>query len=168
VIITGGEPLSAQNWFKIVKLFSKNFKTEMFSNGTLISKSIAKKLKTAGVSAIKISIDGAKPSTHDYLRGVPGSFDKAIHGLKNILSVKIPVMWQATISKTNINELDEMIGLAESLGVDSFKASPLRNIGRAKETDQVLSVKEELYLTKFLELNKQRKITIKLGESFWR
>lgn len=166
VIITGGEPLSIRQWFEIIGLFSTHFRTEIFSNGTLISKSTAYKLKEINVSSVKISIDGAKAETHDRLRGVNGAFDRTMMGLQNLKEAGIPITWQATISKINFHELNEMIDIAENLGVDKFKASPMRPIGRAANTDLTLSVEQELELTEVLEENKSRKINISTGESF--
>jgi radical SAM protein with 4Fe4S-binding SPASM domain len=167
VIITGGEPLVVRNWEGIVSTFSKRFSTEIFSNGTLITASIAEKLKEINVAGVKISVDGASAEIHDKLRGVPGSFHRSIIGIKNLQAVGIPVTWQATISKANIHELEDMIKLAEDVGVKYFKASPLRSIGRAKGQELALRAAEELRLTRVLENAKEKsKVRISSGESF--
>ena len=166
VIITGGEPLVVNRWTDIISVFSRQFATEIFSNGTLITRPVAEQLKAINVSGVKISMDGATASTHDRLRGTLGSFDRSISGIRNLQEVGIPVTWQATISKANIGELKEMIDFAESVGVDYFKASPLRSIGRAEGSKLALSAEEELRLTKTLENCRGRNMKISSGESF--
>ena len=53
------------------------------SNGTLIDTDVAKQLKTSGIMAVQISIDGAEAQTHDRFRGEVGAFDKALEGAKS-------------------------------------------------------------------------------------
>ena len=43
------------------------------TNGTLVSKAVARKIVDAGVSRVSISLDGADAATHDAFRGIPGS-----------------------------------------------------------------------------------------------
>ena len=38
----------------------------------------------AGVRRVSISLDGADAATHDAFRGIPGAFDAAVHGLRNL------------------------------------------------------------------------------------
>ena len=80
VCITGGEPLLRKDFFEIMGYArSLGFHWGMTSNGTLITKDVARKLTEAGMGTISISLDGLKES-HDAFRRTPGGFDRALEG----------------------------------------------------------------------------------------
>lgn len=58
----------------------------MVSNGYLMTKEKVLELKN-----IQISIDGCSSKSHDYMRGVKGSYEKAINAVKTINSDNISV-----------------------------------------------------------------------------
>jgi len=84
--------------------------------------------KGANVTGIAISVDGMK-ATHDKIRR-PGSFEKDIIALKLIKSYGILPAVITTVNSVNINELDEMYGLFEQIGIDTWQlqlALPMGN-----------------------------------------
>ena len=101
--ITGGEPLLRKEIFEIMSYASSlGFKWGMTSNGTLITKEVAKKLKDAGMNTISISIDGL-PETHDAFRRTKGGFEKAVEGVKNLLEHDFNAVQVTTVvTKKNI------------------------------------------------------------------
>jgi len=65
----------------------------------------------AGVSQVKVSVDGLKES-HDWNRG-EGTFDKCIQALKNCVDAGVKsVIWIATISQMNYDEIPQMVKMA--------------------------------------------------------
>ena len=79
--ITGGEPLLRKEFFEIMEYaHSLGFHWGMTSNGTLIDRECASKLKKAGMGTISISIDGLE-ATHDAFRRTPGGYKKAMQGI---------------------------------------------------------------------------------------
>ena len=81
--ITGGEPLLRPNFFEIME-FANNigFAWGMTSNGTLITREIARQLKKAGLRTVSISVDGLKEN-HEWFRQSPGSYEKTLEGIKS-------------------------------------------------------------------------------------
>ena len=80
---SGGEPLMRRDFFEIVEYAAKKeFYVSIASNGTLITPSIAKKIKNAGVSYIEISLDGFEEE-HDKFRGVPIMKNQNISSIVN-------------------------------------------------------------------------------------
>lgn len=134
--ITGGEPLLRKEIFEIMSYASSlGFKWGMTSNGTLITKEVAKKLKDAGMNTISISIDGL-PETHDAFRRTKGGFEKAVEGVKNLLEHDFNAVQVTTVvTKKNIDQLDDLFALMEELDVDSWRVINLEPIGRALTLD---------------------------------
>lgn len=108
---TGGEPLLYSGIYELIKIASDNgIYTSIGTNGTLITKEVAKKLKECGLNKAVVSIDGTE-DTHDYIRG-KGNYDKAMLGLENLREQGIRVRVNSVIMKSNI---DEVISLAKEL-----------------------------------------------------
>ena len=78
IALTGGEPLMYKDFFKLTGYIqSLGMKWGMTSNATLITKSVAERLRDTGMRGISVSIDGL-PDTHDRYRSFPNGFKKAM------------------------------------------------------------------------------------------
>lgn len=113
----GGEPLLRQDLPEIISYaVSKNIYTALNTNGTLITEKAVSALAGAGLSQVKVSIDGLKES-HEWNRG-KNTFDKAVNALKlfrryNISSVYLIM----TLSKINFDDLVPLLELTKKLRV---------------------------------------------------
>ena len=134
--ITGGEPLLRKELFEIMSYAHKlGYTWGMTSNGTLITRETAKKLKEAGMNTISVSIDGLE-ETHDSFRRTPGGFRKAVEGVKNLLEQDFEAVQVTTVvTKKNIDQLDELFELMTELDVDSWRVINIEPIGRALSLD---------------------------------
>lgn len=115
---SGGEPLSRKDFFELVAYAKKRIGyISIASNGTLITRDNAKRLKDVGVDYVEISIDGATPQVHDDFRCIPGAFEMAMRGVKNCVEEGIDTCIATVLHKDNISELDKLIELAKNLDV---------------------------------------------------
>jgi radical SAM protein with 4Fe4S-binding SPASM domain len=114
------------------------------TNGTLVSKEIAQKIVDAGVKRVSISLDGANPETHDAFRGIPGAFDAALRGLKNLRSLGMGVQINMTVTRHNAHQLPEVLELARSIGADALHTFLLVPVGCGVEiADREMVAPEE-------------------------
>ena len=89
IAFSGGEPLLRRDFFELVKYAkSKEFYISVASNGTLITKEIATKLKESGIDYIEISLDGFE-DVHDNFRGVKGAWKRTVNGIRNCVDAGI-------------------------------------------------------------------------------
>ncbi len=109
----GGEPLLRKDLPDILRASHERFHTSLVSNGWLIKSRINEFGRY--LDYLFISIDGMK-ETHDRQRGVPGSFDHAVEGIREAKKY-VPVSMSTTITTNNMNEIDKVLDLAESLKV---------------------------------------------------
>jgi radical SAM protein with 4Fe4S-binding SPASM domain len=58
-----------------------------------------------------LSLDGGTAKVHDYLRGIPGAFEKTLNAINRLKEEKLPVSVITAVSKTNLNELDKIKNL---------------------------------------------------------
>jgi len=145
LIFDGGEPLYRDDFFDIVKYASsKGLRVVIGSNGTLIDTDVARRLRTSGVMAVQISIDGAKAQTHDWFRGVDGSFDKAMNGVRACREAGLPFQFGMTIRRGNLKEIPDMLKLATASGAVAAEFFDLVRTPRVKKEipDEALSPTE--------------------------
>lgn len=115
---SGGEPLARKDFFEVAAYAKRRIGyVSIASNGTLITKDAAKRIKDAGVDYVEISIDGATPQVHDDFRGIRGVFDKAIEGVKNSVEEGVDTCIATVLHRDNLAELDKLINLAKQLNV---------------------------------------------------
>lgn len=111
LLISGGEPLIRKDIFELIQYAKNhNIRSTVSTNGTLINRDMALNLKRNGVSYVGISLDGIG-SRHDEFRGVKGSFNKAIAGIRNCLDIGQKVGLRFTISSNNYDQLEDIFNL---------------------------------------------------------
>jgi len=106
VILMGGEPFIRNDWDIIAKKI-KDLEMELafISNGYLNSEIIFNKLSNLSPFFIGVSIDGGTANTHDKIRGIKGSFNRAFQFIDRCIELKIPVIALTSVHKLNIKEL---------------------------------------------------------------
>src|SRR5512140_1940823 len=121
LVLSGGEPLYRKDIFELARYATeKGLRVALATNGTLVTKEIAQKIVDAGVKRVSISLDGANAETHDSFRGIPGAFDAAIYGFRNLKELGMPVQINMTIAKHNAVELPKVLDLVRNLGADAL------------------------------------------------
>ncbi len=130
LILTGGEPLMRKDFFSVAEKCTDMFsRVALASNGTLINSEIAGQLKKVGIKRVSISLDGANASTHDHFRGRQGCFDDAVNGCRELKNIGLSFQINATITKHNAEQLDDLIQLSLELGADAFHLFALVPVG---------------------------------------
>ncbi len=130
LVLSGGEPLYRADIFELAKYgTSRGLRVALATNGTLVTKDVAQKIKDAGIKRVSISLDGSDATTHDTFRGIPGAFDAAIYGMKNLQQIGVSVQINTTIARHNAHQLPAVLELARSLGADALHTFLLVPVG---------------------------------------
>ncbi len=131
ILFSGGEPLSRKDLIELSAYASeKGIRVVISTNGTLITKDVAKQLKDVGLSYVGVSLDGTKP-IHDRFRGMEGAYDKAIEGILNSMEEGIKVGLRFTINRRNYKEIPHMFELMRIYGIPRVCFYHLVYTGRA-------------------------------------
>ena len=81
----GGEALLMEGLLDVVRsAVDRGLRTNIATNGCLIDEKMAKRIADSGLSSVNISLDSMREATHDYLRGVPGVYKKAMQAIENL------------------------------------------------------------------------------------
>jgi heme b synthase len=138
LILTGGEPLMRPDIFEIGKYaVGKGLRVVMGTNGTLISREIAAKLKEVPISRIAVSLDFPAAELQDKFRGQIGSFEAALSGIKNCLESGIEIQINCTVTQLNVSHLEELLNLTLKIGAVAFHPFLLVPTGRGKGLNSV-------------------------------
>jgi len=130
LVLSGGEPLYRSDIFQLARYASdKGLRVALATNGTLVTKDVARMIVDAGVKRVSISLDGSDAATHDTFRGIPGAFDAAVHGLRNLKALGMSVQINMTIARHNAHQLPDVLALARNLGVDALHTFLLVPVG---------------------------------------
>ncbi|MDR2699539.1 MAG: radical SAM protein [Nitrososphaerota archaeon] len=158
LILSGGEPLLRPDIYELIRYgSSKGLKMGIGSNGSLIDDTVAKKLKSAGVTTVSISIDSHIAVQHDNFRGVVGSWEKAVNAIKVLRVNNVLVQVNTTLTHDNYDQIDDIMSLSESLGVENFHLFFLVPTGRGVKIDDVSPQKyEEMIINTFAKVPNHR------------
>lgn len=162
ITLSGGEPLLlGEQLFSLMDIFeSNNTWINLISNGFFINREIARRLSKYSLGWVEISIDSPHEDYHDYLRGVKGSWQKAILAASYLASYNVPVFIGTCVTPKSLPYLDEMMKLAEEIGVAGLTLTKIFISGRAYSHQKELILSEEetkTFIAKATELKKTSK-----------
>ena len=118
ILFSGGEPLIRPDFFDLAQYARKRgIRATLSTNGTLITKEVAQKIKDSGIGYVGISIDGIE-EVNDTFRGVDGAYNLAIQGIRNCRAVGQRVGLRFTINRSNYQDIDKVLDLLEKEDID--------------------------------------------------
>jgi len=130
LVLSGGEPLYRSDIFQLaVYARDKGLRVALATNGTLVTKEIARMIVDSGIKRVSISLDGADAVTHDTFRSIPGAFDAAVQGLRNLKALGMSVQINMTIARHNAKQLPDVLELAKAIGADALHTFLLVPVG---------------------------------------
>jgi|Deesub1362A_J573_1020465.scaffolds.fasta_scaffold00078_68 radical SAM protein with 4Fe4S-binding SPASM domain len=152
ISFSGGEPLIHKDLWPVAEYASNlGMHVSVATNGTLIDEGTARRLKEVGVDYVEISLDAAKSEDHDYFRGVPRAFERSVEGIKNCIREGIQTAIATTVTSLNLNQIPEIVSLAEELGVCRLVVFNFIPTGRGKEIVNLdLDIDERELLLEYL------------------
>ncbi|MBP6915177.1 MAG: 12,18-didecarboxysiroheme deacetylase [Smithellaceae bacterium] len=133
ILFSGGEPLLRPDLLKLAQYATdKGMRAVISTNGTLITREIAAKLKTIGLSYMGVSLDGLE-KTHDRFRGTKGAFEKAMEGIRNCRDAGIKVGIRFTVNKRNLADVPAMFDLLKKENIERLCFYHLVYTGRGSK-----------------------------------
>jgi radical SAM protein with 4Fe4S-binding SPASM domain len=158
LVLTGGEPLCMPGWDRVEAALEENgSRWGLVSNGWDLDGARARSLCAHGVETVTVSLDGLETS-HDWLRGRKGSFDRAVSAIRHVREAGVPVFDVVTcVGPRNVGELPEVSALLQGLGVKRWRLFSIFPRGRAKgREDLVLSAEGMKRLMAFVRDERRR------------
>ena len=115
--ISGGEIMMRRDFFEILEHARKRtFCVKLKSNGILIRKKEADRIKSLGVESVQISIYSHIPEVHDAITKLPGSLKDSIEAIRRLREHGIHVIMANVLMVTNADDYAGVRALAAGLG----------------------------------------------------
>lgn len=136
-ILTGGDPLKRPDVFELIAhARERGLRLTLSTNGTLITPTVAERLRALGVSYVGISLDGIG-KTNDMFRGHKGAFEKAMAGFRSCGAVGQRVGLRMTLTRRNCQDLDAIFDFIEAEGIERACFYHLVYSGRGNSRDDL-------------------------------
>ena len=134
VKLTGGEPLMHPDILRIIRfLREENLGVTVETNGVLCTPELAAEIALCRGRFVSVSLDGADAETNEWVRGVKGSFEAAVRGIRNLVAAGIRPQIILTIMQKNRHQVEDIVRLAESLGAASVKYNVMMPCARGED-----------------------------------
>lgn len=161
--LTGGEPLCSPYFFKLLEEFEKDRELYSFSiltNGTLITKEIAKKIAKYKPSYVQVSLEGGK-RVNDYVRG-KGVYKKVGQAVKILKENNIYVSISFTATKINYKQFPKVVKYAEKLNANNVWSDRFIPLGNEYDLDFQMSKDET---QEYLQIMQKERLRLKEKKS---
>lgn len=131
IAITGGEPALHPEFPAVLDLV-RQFTTQVSlnSNGVLLGGEVVSLCLKRDVASFSVSIDGSQ-TTYRRVRGDTREIDVIERNLRALVAAGGRVFMSCAVTKDNVDDIDGILDLAESVGARGISLARVYPIGRA-------------------------------------
>jgi MoaA/NifB/PqqE/SkfB family radical SAM enzyme len=160
VDISGGEPLLMRNLPQLAgKLAEDGVAVSVTTNGWHLAR-LTRDL-AGSVDAVRVSLDGPNPASHDALRG-DGSFTRAVQGITAASAANIPVQIHTVLMASTLAHAQRVVDLAHGLGARGVTFLQMLPIGEGSHMAPVEMLTDETAEAALAELTVPDGVEIRL------
>ena len=115
--ISGGEILMRKDFFEILEhAHARTFSIKLKTNGVLIRKKEAERIRALGVESVQISVYSHRAEVHDAITKMPGSFRQTIEAVRLLRTAGLHVTMANVLMVQNAQDYPGVRALANELG----------------------------------------------------
>ena len=134
VKLTGGEPLMHPEITLLLEIVRREeLALTIETNGILCTPEMAAEIAKSPRRFVSVSMDGADAATHEWVRGVEGSFEGAQQAVRNLAATDTPPQIIMSLMRCNADQVEAMVDMAEDLGASSVKFNIVQPTGRGEK-----------------------------------
>lgn len=114
---SGGEILVRRDFFEIAEYArTRRFLLRLFTNGTLLTPSVADRIAALHPYAAEISIYSTQAEIHDTITRLPGSFELSTRALRLLRERGVRTVIKTPLMRENVREFHALQALAQESG----------------------------------------------------
>jgi Y-X(10)_GDL-associated radical SAM protein len=138
VSLIGGEAYLRRDWTEIVRAIrSHDIYCAIQTGGRNLTEQRLEKAIAAGLQGVGVSLDGLK-SLHDRIRGLSGSFDKALDALRRAKAAGLNTSVNTHVGAQTITDLPGLMDVVLSSGAKQWQIQLTVPMGNAVDNDFLL------------------------------
>lgn len=117
--ISGGEPTLRSDFLEIVEHARKlKFAVKVFTNGLRLDQTMAHRLGDLAVQEVQMSLYSHRAEVHDWVTGVPGSFEKTVQAARDLIAAGVSVVLKTPVMSLNVDDYEPYIEFVSGLGAE--------------------------------------------------
>jgi len=148
LLFTGGDPLMRPDIFDLIEHATTRgiYAAVAASVTPLLNNESIGRMRQLDVSIMSVSLDGARPQTHDRIRCIEGTWRRTINALQLAKEEGLRAQVNTTVMRSNIKELADIFHIVRETGAAAWEVFFLIRTGRgasleslqARECEQVM------------------------------
>jgi SynChlorMet cassette radical SAM/SPASM protein ScmF len=155
VKLTGGEPLLHPHFTTLLEIIRREeLRLTIETNGLLCTPEIAAEIAKSPNRYVSVSLDGIDAATHEWVRGVPGSFAAARQAVLNLVATGTRPQIIFTVMRGNVGQVDAIVRMGAELGAESVKFNMVQPTARGEklhENQETLNIADHIKLGRYVE-----------------
>jgi pyrroloquinoline quinone biosynthesis protein E len=129
--LTGGEPLLRDDLETLIEKASRlELYTNLITSGIPLTFERLSRLTALGLRSVQVSIQSTKSAESDRIAGAP-SFHRKLEVMQWVVSLELPLTLNVVLHRDNIDEVEELIALAERVSADRLELANAQYLGWA-------------------------------------
>lgn len=130
-LLTGGEPFLHPDFWEIYSgMLNMGMQVSINSNGTLITREVAKRLSKQRPTRINITLYGASEESYERLCGNGDAYRKVCGAVQYLKEYNVPVKFNSSITPYNMQDVEALIQYADTqelpLQIATYMFPPIR------------------------------------------
>lgn len=173
VHVEGGEALLQPEADVVLKRLADHVPDVLLvTNGTRVDRAYAKRLAAAGLKQVALSLDGARPETHDKFR--PKNFQKVVDAIGFLKDEGLGVRISTTLMKPNVREAVELLEKCLDWGIRILNYDAFDRIGRGLDHPELMLDEEDWkwlaanLLPRAIEVNDRMQLKVAIPSKYVR
>ncbi len=132
LVLTGGDPFERDDLAELVRYATQRGLHVSLSPSVTPRLTPARlaELRSAGASAVSLSLDGARPETHDALRGIEGTYRDTLLAAALVRDAGFRLQINTTVHAGNVDELPDLLAWLVDQDVSLWSVFVLVPTGR--------------------------------------
>jgi AdoMet-dependent heme synthase len=148
LVLTGGDPLKRADLFNLIAEAKRlGYGVSVAPSATpLLTAPAIGHLRTAGVEAISLSLDGATPERHDGIRGIPGTWQRTLAAAAAARLHELPFQVNTLVCAETVDDLPAIHEQVVAMGAARWSLFFLVTVGRGEVLASITPERAEAVL----------------------
>ena len=167
LVITGGDPLTRADIYRLIEYArGRGLQVSITPSATpLVTHGALRRLRSAGIGRLAISLDGADAATHDGIRGVPDIYDRTWEIIHMACDLQIPLQINTTLQPVNFEQIESIAEQLAQVKIVLWSVFFLVPVGRAEKIPRLNAQQCEAAFARLWRQSLVRPYAIKTTEA---
>lgn len=148
LVLTGGDPLKREDLFDLIAAArGLGLHVSVAPSATLLlTRGALCRLRTAGVDAISLSLDGSTAERHDAIRGIAGTYERTLAAARTAAEIGLPFQVNTLVCGETVDDLQAIYEHVAAAGAARWSLFFLVTVGRGALLQPISAVRAEAVL----------------------